>query len=183
MRARRARKISLTQLADELGENEMTLKMVESGILPEDNFRVINKLEIYFKIALFRKEYASLRTHVTLKPSKLAFDPFTTKELTISDLRDMKNKQKESSGEQGAEEEVSEGNESKENVEEKDKVSVFQKLKGLFSRKKEEEKKEEVVAAPVEQAPVEEVKPVEQKPAEKYKPKLSREELRKKYKM
>jgi ribosome-binding protein aMBF1 (putative translation factor) len=103
-RARRFKKISPAQLAKEIGESEGAILMIERGVLPEDDFRLINKLESYLNMKLLKKHadetpigtFAGSSMIVKEKqlPKELKFDPSTLKELTIADLKEMK-KQKE----------------------------------------------------------------------------------------
>ena len=88
LRARRMRKITHEQLAKEIGEPESVLKMIEGGILPDNEVPVITKLEGFFKIKLVKVEKP-------VEPKKLGFDSFTAKNLTIADLKHM---HEESSG-------------------------------------------------------------------------------------
>lgn len=64
-RIRRTRKISREEFAKGIGESESTVRMIEQGILPEENYKIINKIENFLKISL-RKETPS----ITLKPEK-----------------------------------------------------------------------------------------------------------------
>jgi hypothetical protein len=68
--------------------------MAEKGILPEDDFRLINKLENFLGIKIV-KTPAIENTEITMTiqdndSESLSFDPVTTKVLTISDLKEMK---------------------------------------------------------------------------------------------
>ncbi len=126
LRARRLRKITHEQLAKEIGEPESVLKMIEAGILPDNEVPVINKLENFFKIKLIKVE-------VPAEPKKLGFDSFTAKNLTIADLKHM---HEESSGlDLGDAAEVALADTPKE------KKGFFSRL---FGGKKEEAKAEEV---------------------------------------
>lgn len=51
---RKRRGISRKQLARELKIEESELKMLENGVLPREDYVIINKLENYFKISLRR---------------------------------------------------------------------------------------------------------------------------------
>ena len=89
MRVRRARHISREQFARDLGEAEALIKMVERGILPEDDNRIINKIETYLNIKLKKPEFQA--------PAKreLGFDSVSVRNLTISDLQEMKKEKQE----------------------------------------------------------------------------------------
>ncbi len=105
-RIRRARKITREEFAKGINEPESTVRMIEQGILPENNYKIITKIEEYLKINL-RKPGASgfpdttpsrkfvLDESLTEKeqPKKFSLDRETTKQLKISDLREMKQKQ------------------------------------------------------------------------------------------
>jgi len=95
--ARRNRKITLTQLGAIIGESELTLKMLESGTLVDDASRILGKLEQFFKIKLRKSEAAREQGRIdeamkTVKePARiLNFDKNSFKDITISDLKRMK---------------------------------------------------------------------------------------------
>ena len=87
MRARRARKLMQNQLAEAIGESVAAVRMAEQGVLPEDDYKLLNKLERYLDVALIKRE---VRRELDSKPKSLDFDKITSKELTIADLREMK---------------------------------------------------------------------------------------------
>lgn len=95
--ARRNRKITLVQLSNLIGESELALKVIEQGELPDDALRTIVKLEQFFKINLRKseavKEQARIEqaTKTIREPARvLSFDPNSLKNITISDLKRMK---------------------------------------------------------------------------------------------
>tara|TARA_Y100000034_G_scaffold111629_1_gene144872 strand:- start:2246 stop:2917 length:672 start_codon:yes stop_codon:yes gene_type:complete len=88
MRARRAKKLTQAQLAEEIEESDVAIQMAEKGVLPEDNFRFINKLENFLGVRLLKEEVAEK----IKEQKKLEFDKDATRELTISDLQEMKEK-------------------------------------------------------------------------------------------
>ena len=90
MRERRAKHISREQFARDLGESETLIKMVEQGILPEDDNRIINKIEGYLGINLRKPEFEN-----KTKKRELGFDSVSVGNLTISDLKEMKDKRNE----------------------------------------------------------------------------------------
>jgi len=55
IKVRRSKGLTRKQLADKIGEDEKTLKIIENGGLPEDNFFLIGKIEKFLSINL-RKE-------------------------------------------------------------------------------------------------------------------------------
>ncbi|MBU4308170.1 MAG: hypothetical protein KJ566_00035 [Nanoarchaeota archaeon] len=90
MRSRRSKKLSQSELAKELGEAEITIKMSEKGILPEDDYKLVNKFESFFGISLIKKEYLGKAREKA--PAKiLSFDKIALKKITIDDLKKMKN--------------------------------------------------------------------------------------------
>ena len=91
MRARRSKKISQAQLAKEIDESEAAIKMAEQGILPKDDYILVNKLERNLGIKLIRKEAEEVIKKIQ-PPKKLSFDPFSSRRLTIGDLKEMKQK-------------------------------------------------------------------------------------------
>jgi len=89
MRARRMKKLTQAQFAKEIEESEAAIKMAEQGILPEDDYRLVNKLENYLGIKIIRPEFVE-KIRETEKPKELSFDLQTSKELTIADLKEIK---------------------------------------------------------------------------------------------
>ncbi len=55
MRERRARHMSLKQLAEAISEPEPMLKLLEEGALPRERERIVQKLENYFRIKLTKQ--------------------------------------------------------------------------------------------------------------------------------
>jgi len=87
MRARRSKHITQEQLAKAIAEPEAAIKMIEKGTFPENNYKIVDKLENYLRIKLIKKEFAEKNKE---KPKEISFDAMTTKNLTISDLQEMK---------------------------------------------------------------------------------------------
>jgi len=54
MRARRSKKITQEQLAREIKEPESIIKMAEKGILPNNYYDILRKIEIFLKIKLLK---------------------------------------------------------------------------------------------------------------------------------
>jgi len=106
-RIRRARKISREEFARGISEPESTVRMIEQGLLPEDNYKIINKIEGFLKISLRKNgsEFIDPSKRFVLDnslieravPKKLTFDRSASKDLNIKDLRDMKKKEEEKS--------------------------------------------------------------------------------------
>ncbi len=103
MRARRLKKLTQEQLARELSESEVAIKMAEQGILPEDDYRLVNKLESFLGINLRKdtekkpdeiigsggeKIYSKIPEKTPARVIK--FDPVMAKNITIADLKRIK---------------------------------------------------------------------------------------------
>ena len=86
MRARRSKKMSVSQLAKEIGESEKVIKMAEQGVMPE-GYVVVRKLEEILGIRILRPEIAQ---ELERQKKQLGFDDYSSKSLTISDLHEMK---------------------------------------------------------------------------------------------
>lgn len=115
MRARRNKKMTMTQFAKAIGESERMVKMIEQGILPEGggDYGLIRKIEAILSINLVKPEFLPKLDH----KKQLGFDEFSSKSLTIADLHEMKK-------------------ETNENVPAKE--PYWRRLMGAFTRKKEE---------------------------------------------
>ncbi len=87
MRARRSKKLTREQLAREIAEAVSAVKMAEQGILPEDDYKLINKLEAFLGIKIRKAEAIP---QLEDKEKDLSFDPMATKTITISDLKKIK---------------------------------------------------------------------------------------------
>jgi ribosome-binding protein aMBF1 (putative translation factor) len=87
MRARRNKKLTVTDLAKEINESENLIKMAEQGRLPEGDYNLVKKLESFLGINILKPEVAELLRN---QRKQLGFDDFSSKNLTISDLQDMK---------------------------------------------------------------------------------------------
>jgi ribosome-binding protein aMBF1 (putative translation factor) len=108
-RIRRARKITREQFAKGIDEPESKVRMIEQGFLPESDYKIINKIENYLGVSLRKpgtsgfpntdaqKKYVLDNSLITEKlPQKnLGFDAPSTRQLNISDLKEMKRKYEE----------------------------------------------------------------------------------------
>jgi len=120
MRARRSKKLNQKQFAEAIEESEEAIKMAEKGVLPKNDFVLVNKIEDYLGIRI-RDEFAprgelfvNREVNTDSKDSfdedveiikeefaqkvnedKVKFDDITTRTLTISDLQEMKQKREE----------------------------------------------------------------------------------------
>lgn len=112
-KARRARRLTQVQLAEAISEPEASIKLIERGVLPDDYHPFIRKLQTYLGVTIFSKPVRK----------QLGFDKISSKELTISDLQEIKDK-----------------------VEEEKSSSFFpywRKKLGFLKKKREEKKEEE----------------------------------------
>jgi len=87
-RQRRLKHLSPAQFAKELGEAEKTILMAEQGVVPE-GYDLIHKLESSLNVNLIAAENAPRRNEI---PKELKFDRFSTKQVTIGDLKQMNSK-------------------------------------------------------------------------------------------
>lgn len=95
-RIRRSRKITREQFAKAIGESEATVRMLESGILPNNDYRIINKVEGFLGVNLHRagsSELSEKRLREERPLKKLGFDRESVGQLKIADLREMKKRQ------------------------------------------------------------------------------------------
>ena len=105
---RRARRITREEFAKAIGESEGAVRLLEQGIIPNGDYKIINKIESYLKVNLRKgsSEVSSQPRRFSLDnsliekerkeelpPKKLSFTMPATKELKIGDLRGMKGKQ------------------------------------------------------------------------------------------
>ncbi|MEK6918011.1 MAG: hypothetical protein AABW51_03615 [Nanoarchaeota archaeon] len=99
--ARRARKLSIAQVAKEIGESEAVIEMAERGVLPADDFRIVNKLETFYKIKITKgsggvsyfpntSNLKKQEAHREL-PKEINFDDPNIKSLRVEDLKRIKN--------------------------------------------------------------------------------------------
>jgi len=116
-RIRRERKITREQFAKSVGESDETIRLVESGFLPSNDYKIISKIENYLGVSL-RKMGSSgfpdtsqarkfvLDNSLIAKEQKeiaqektkeLKFDKESVGHLKISDLRDIKKRQDDGS--------------------------------------------------------------------------------------
>lgn len=89
MRARRSKKLTQSQLAKEISESDSTIKMIEQGVLPIDDSRLIGKLESFLGIRINK---TGITLEYTRKPltKPIQFSRIESNNLTISDLKDIK---------------------------------------------------------------------------------------------
>jgi ribosome-binding protein aMBF1 (putative translation factor) len=121
-RIRRSRKITREQFSKGIGEPESTVRMIESGVLPNNDYKIINKIEGYLGISLRKKgasgfpntesdyAYASRNTTTGEQPRRSMPEPVVSEppkrklfgfnrnasnDVKIADLREMKKRQEE----------------------------------------------------------------------------------------
>ena len=58
---RKARGLNRKKVAEAIGESELNIKMIENGVLPMNNFVLINKLESYYGVSLRKNKVAESR--------------------------------------------------------------------------------------------------------------------------
>ena len=58
---RKARGLNSKKVAEAIGESELNIKMIENGVLPMNNFVLINKLESYYGVSLRKNKVAESR--------------------------------------------------------------------------------------------------------------------------
>ncbi len=88
MRVRRLKKLTQKKLAQEISESEVAIKMAERGVLPEDDYRLVNKLESFLGIKIIKTKIQKLPEKQPVRIIK--FDPSAVQNLTIADLKKMK---------------------------------------------------------------------------------------------
>jgi len=89
MRSRRSKKMTLSQLAREISESEAAVKMAEQGILPEDDYRLISKLESFLGVKIVKDLEKAKKPEVEAA-RVLSFDSESMKDLTIDDMKRLK---------------------------------------------------------------------------------------------
>jgi ribosome-binding protein aMBF1 (putative translation factor) len=59
MEKRKSRGLTRKKAAEALGESELNIKMIENGVLPMNNFVLVNKLESYYGVSLRKNKVAT----------------------------------------------------------------------------------------------------------------------------
>jgi len=107
-RIRRTRRITREDFAKAIGESEATVRMIEQGFLPDNNYKVLAKVESYLGVS-FRKNASgfpdtdskkfvlddSLVSKGDKESKHLGFDHNSVQKLKIGDLKDIKKKQEQ----------------------------------------------------------------------------------------
>ncbi len=112
MRTRRLKKLTQGQVAKEIGEPESSIKMIESGVLPENPHTLINKLESFLWIKIKKKKEGEE------KPKEITINRDIANALTIADLREIKAEHDTKAIKDELEEEISLNEEFKKKLEE-----------------------------------------------------------------
>lgn len=58
LQKRKARGLTRKKVADSIGESELNLKIIENGVLPMNNFILVNKLESFYGVSLRKNRVA-----------------------------------------------------------------------------------------------------------------------------
>ena len=161
---RKKKKISMKQLAEAIAVPEEAIRMIEEKLLPDDALRIIKKIEQYLSISIhtynqkeieeikknyieeIKKENAA-RQAMDIYPKKeevaLKFDKESLKDITLADLKKIKDEKEKSK------EEAVEGEAKEEVKEDKEIKSLF---KRIWNWARNKEQKEESKEADVEKA-------------------------------
>lgn len=90
LRARRKKHLTQEQLASGIQESEAAIKMIETGQLPEDDYRLVNKIETFLGIRIRENEDGYVPAMENEPARVLDFKEDVMQNLTISDLQEMK---------------------------------------------------------------------------------------------
>ncbi len=94
MRFRRQRKLTQEQFADAISEPVSAIMMAEQGVMPENDYILVRKIENFLGISLIKDEAKKLTGSASpapkVLPKVLKIDSNDAKELTIADLRRIK---------------------------------------------------------------------------------------------
>ncbi len=108
LKARRDRKLTQAQLADVIGESELSIRMAERGILPRERERLIKKLESYLRIKLTKDSPADSQQAVEQQTESAQIEipaEETKKKFSIRSLFGLKKKTKKIEPEEDQKEE------------------------------------------------------------------------------
>ena len=117
MRARRREKLTQTELARKIHESEIAVKLAEQGIVSEQTPGLVKKLEAYLNVRIKKEMWGPpekkeipesthefqrpMETATSVKPQiDLGFDPTSSGNVTIGELRAMKEKKEKPLDEQ-----------------------------------------------------------------------------------
>jgi len=97
-RVRRNRKITREQFARGIGESEATVRMLESGVLPNNDYKIITKTENFLGISLKKQGVSKFPESPQQSPQPrraISFDRESAEKIKIADLRGMRKRQEE----------------------------------------------------------------------------------------
>ena len=147
MRSRRMRHLTQGDLAMSIGEAESAIRMAERGILPDDDYKLIAKIQSFLNIRLVKKE---TEEDVRNFSRKLNFDPFLDKGITIGDIKESYSLGSTASNESLVAQ-TTLGSKSEKSV----KVGIFKKIKNFFSMSETDESQELLTKNEASKDPVE----------------------------
>lgn len=97
--AKRMKRITREEFAKGIGESDATVRRIEQGFLPANDYKIVNKIESFLGISLRKdgasgfpdtsKKYSFDSSMEKVPEKKLAFDSESTKDLKIGDLKEM----------------------------------------------------------------------------------------------
>ncbi|MAG10867.1 hypothetical protein CMI44_00960 [Candidatus Pacearchaeota archaeon] len=103
MRARRAKKLTQGQFAKQIEESEVLVRLAEKGVIPENKYYFVQKLENALGIKILKedvpiKSFDEERDRVKaelikkVERNEISFDESTVKTLTIADISELRKK-------------------------------------------------------------------------------------------
>jgi len=95
MRTRRKKCVSQEQMAQDLAEPLNAITMVEKGVLPEKDYELLRKIEIYLGVKLIKGDTLEKIKETFVDEKGLNLDPVATQNITISDLREIQQRKAE----------------------------------------------------------------------------------------
>ena len=102
MRARKKMHLTSSQVAEGISESEAAIKMIESGVLPEDDYKLINKLENFLRIRI--RENGEDISIMEKEPIRVLNFKENLNNLTIADLQRIKKEREKLANEELIEE-------------------------------------------------------------------------------
>ena len=123
MRVRRSKKVTQKQMAEAIGEAEAAIKTAEEGFLPDDNNKLLSKIQNYLGINLFRDKTKIMPEN--LPPTReIIFDRKSPTVVTISDLKKLNRQETADEGYEFLDESAEKNSEEKEKTDGKDKKDL-----------------------------------------------------------
>ena len=96
-RVRRLTHLTTKQFAEKIGEVEKTIVLAEQGVVPE-GYDLIKKIEMALDVRLIKGETPKEEEAQVVSDKELSFSPYSSEELTIADLKEMKTNLSEKEG-------------------------------------------------------------------------------------